>query len=255
MIRFKTFPWADIDFVEMDTIEAETPDEPRLYKTPKGLLPSATSILSTLDDGGVDKWRERVGQEEADRITNEASDRGNAFHDYNELYLQNNLNRSDLSGSARTLFNRVKKYLDQIELVVATEVPLYSVEHRYAGRVDCIGMCDDKIMIIDHKNSRRPIDLSKDWNKKKVVKYCIQTCLYSIALFEMKGIKATHGMLIVGNHLTSTSNRFVFDIEPLIDEAELAVEAYHAGVEPKESAYFSIPKLDRLLQDIKMTVD
>ena len=120
MLKFKTFPWANETFDEIETIEGT----PRLYLTPDGTFPSMTSILKVLDDGGIDQWRKRVGEEVANKITSEAADRGNALHDYNEKYLQNILTRSEMVGQARTLFNRVKPYLDEIELVVATEVPL-----------------------------------------------------------------------------------------------------------------------------------
>jgi len=239
-LKFKTFEWADEHFDECETIEGT----PRLYLTPDGRFPSMTSLLHILDDGGVDAWRKRVGEEEANRIVNDSTRRGNALHDYNELYLQNKLLRSDLKGDARTLFNRVKRYLDEIQLVIATEVPLWSAQHRYAGRVDCIGMLDDKIMIIDHKNSRKPIDVNKSYARKKLFKYMLQCCGYARALEEMKGIPATHGCLIVGNHLTSTSDRFIFEIGPLQKELDIVIAAYHDEENRKEilkrSEYFKL---------------
>lgn len=224
MLKFKEFPWADVHFDEMETIEGK----PRLYITPDGNFPSMTSILSVLDDGGIEKWRQRVGEEEADRITQEAADRGNALHDYNEAYLNNNLKRSDLKGPAKILFNRVKNYLDEIECVVATEVPLYHKEDQYAGRVDCIGMMHNEIMIIDHKNSRRPIDASKSFGRRKLFKYYLQLYGYARALERMKGIKATKGCLIVGNYLTSNSDRFFVDFTTgyLEEQFKIALHAY-----------------------------
>jgi len=44
---------------------------PRLDVTPEGKkYPSMTSILKVMEGGGLDAWRERVGDEEADRICN-----------------------------------------------------------------------------------------------------------------------------------------------------------------------------------------
>lgn len=256
MIKFKTFSWADIEFDDMETIESTGPGIPRLYITPEGNLPSMTSILSVLDDGGgLDSWRDRVGHEEADRITREAGDRGNALHDYNELYLQNRLQRSDLKGQARTLFNRVKPYLDEIQLVVATEVALYDPVSGYAGRVDCVCMTDDKIMITDHKNSRNPISPDVAWKRQKLFKYMIQTCGYRRALNYMKGIEASHGCLIVGNHLTSNSTRFTFDLEPLEYELGLVVEAYRDGTNAPESVFYDDDRLVTLLSDCNLKVD
>jgi len=223
-LKFKTFPWAGEHFDEIETIEGS----PRLYLTPEGNFPSMTSILSVLDDGGLDGWIKRVGKEEADRICQEATDRGNELHDTNELYLRNELDRSMIKGQGGILFNRVKPYLDQIQMVVACEVALYSKQYQYAGRTDAIGIIDDKLMIIDHKNSRRPIDLTKPYARKKIFKYMVQITGYKQALYEMKGLDATHGCLIVGNHLTSTSDRFIFEIdELLLNEMYNVAEAYH----------------------------
>lgn len=248
MLKFKTFKWANEVFDEIETIEGV----PRIYLTPDGNFPSMTSILKVLDDGGIDEWRKRVGEEEADKITFAASDRGNALHDYNEKYLQNKLDRKEMSGEARTLFNRVKNYLDEIELVVATEVPLWSRRLQYAGRVDCLGVQHDKMMVIDHKNSRRPINLSHEFGRKKIIKYTIQTTGYKVALQEMKGLDATHGCLIVGNHLTSNSHRFIFPLDPFVEELEIVAEAYHTGKGVDRSAFFCNNKLENLINLIEV---
>lgn len=251
MLKFKTFPWqTDFVFDEIETIEGS----PRLYKTPHGNFPSTTSFLSIVkdeDDTGLEDWRNRIGHDEADRITQEAIDRGNALHDFNELYLQNKLKRGDLNGQARVLFNRVKQYLDEIELVVATEVALYHTELQYAGRVDCIGMLYNHLTIIDHKNSRRPISLSNRFGRTKIFKYMLQCCAYSMALENMKGLKADRGCLIVGNHLTSTSDRFIFELSPLRQEIELIIGAYYGDRGSiKKSAYFDDQRLTQLLEDV-----
>lgn len=239
-VKFKTFSWANEHFDEIETIEGT----PRLYKTPVGLFPSMTSVLSVLkdeNDKGFQEWRDRVGDEEADRITNEAIDRGNTLHDFNELYLQNKLKRSDLTGQARVLFNRVKHYLDEIELLIATEVALYHEDLQYAGRVDCVGMLHNELTIIDHKNSRRPINTNTEFGRKKLMKYMVQCAGYGLALHRMKGYKPTKGCLIVGNHLTSTSDRFIFDLEPLEKEVKIVVHAYHNDGEGiKDSMFFSL---------------
>jgi len=249
MIKLKTFPWADLVFDDIETIESTGPGVPRIYKTPDGHFPSMTSVLSALKDevDGLQTWRDRIGHKEADKITKEAGARGNALHDYNELYLQNKLKRSDLKGQARTLFNRVKPYLDEIELVIATEVALWSKKHQYAGRVDCMGMLHDKIMTIDHKNSRNPMNLNLAWNRQKIFKYMLQCTGYSIAFNEMTGIMPSHGCLIVGNHLTSTSDRFIFELDELVPELELVVGAYHGTRDQKDCIYHDDKRLSRIL--------
>lgn len=236
-VKFKTFPQAGIEFDDYETIEGDT----RLYVTPDGNFPSMTSLLKQLDDGGIDKWKKRVGKAEAEKVVNEATSRGNSLHDLNELYLLNKLKREDVKGPGRILFNRVRHYLDEIDLVVGTEVALYNKDDGYAGRADALVMMGDDIMVLDHKNSRRPIDTKKDYARKKLLKYMIQCCGYRRALYKMKGIWATKGCIIVGNHMTSTADRFIFDLDHLDPELDIIIHAYYnaqAGI--KNSMYFQL---------------
>ena len=188
-----------------------------------------TSILAVLKDkvDGLAAWRKRVGEEEADRITKEAGQRGNELHDLSEKYLNNELKRSEVKGQAGILFNRAKRHLDTVQAVIATEVPLYSTKCKYAGRVDAVVMMGNQLTILDHKNSRNPIDLSKDYNRRKLFKYQLQCAGYARAFHEMTGIKPTQGCLIVSNFLASTSDIFKFDLEPFYKELDLVVEEYY----------------------------
>lgn len=239
MLGFKKFPWFDdIQFDDFETIEGKT----RYYLTPSGKLPSMTSVLSILDDGGIEKWKKRVGEEEANRIAQEASDRGNKLHDLNELYLKNQLSRDMITGQGGVLFNRVKRYLDEVQAVMATEVALYNDELGYAGRVDCICMMEDNITILDHKNSSKAINLDRQYARRKLFKYMLQCVGYSLALERMKGVVATHGCLIVGNHKASGADKFYFELEPLKEEFYLLVKAYKEENQKilKNSMYFSL---------------
>jgi hypothetical protein len=236
MIKFKDFPQAGEHFNDVEVIEGS----PRLYVTPYGSYPSVTSILSVVKDhsDGLQAWRDRVGDEEADKITNEAAARGNDLHDFSEKYLLNTLKRSDLHGQARTLFNRTKRYLDDIQLVIGTETALWNDKDQYAGRADGIVMLDDHLTILDHKNSRRPINLNMQFGRQKLWKYQAQCALYGRALYQMKGWRATKGCLIIGNHLTSSADKFFFDLEPFEKEIDLIVEAYYGNPEIINNSMF-----------------
>jgi len=60
----------------------------RLYNTPSGNLPSVTSILDrTKDKTFLVEWKKRVGEQEANRITKEASGLGTLFHKHLENYI------------------------------------------------------------------------------------------------------------------------------------------------------------------------
>ena len=57
--------------------------------------PSITTVLSILSQAGIQAWRKRVGEEEANRISHRASTRGTAVHAIVEDYLNNVENYKD----------------------------------------------------------------------------------------------------------------------------------------------------------------
>ena len=62
----------------------------RLYKLPNGdWVPSITSVTSFYNRDVFIKWRQRVGDEEANRITKRATTRGTDFHEAAQAYLEN----------------------------------------------------------------------------------------------------------------------------------------------------------------------
>ena len=77
-----------------DTIKRVTLNNKRYYQVNSeehgqlGPFPSVTTVLgSTADTTGIDKWKERVGEAEANRISQNALDRGNIMHRLCEIYL------------------------------------------------------------------------------------------------------------------------------------------------------------------------
>ena len=71
-------------------LEANTIDGVRYYTLPSGKkAPSITSITSFYNRQIFKNWREKVGEEQANKITKVATDRGTKFHDLVEKYLLN----------------------------------------------------------------------------------------------------------------------------------------------------------------------
>jgi len=69
---------------------AETASTGRTYVCPEGnRYPSITTVLSILSRDSIAKWRKKVGEEEANRVSHRASTRGTAVHDIVEKYLDN----------------------------------------------------------------------------------------------------------------------------------------------------------------------
>jgi hypothetical protein len=238
-LAWKKFEWINLPFNELQTEEGEV----RRYIISDDVkLPSMTSVLSILSDGGIDAWIERVGEEEAKKIVEDAIKRGNSLHYLSEEYLKNNLERSQVTGPGSVLFNRSKRYLDQLGPIIAVEAPLYNIKDGYAGRVDCIAFHGKDLCIVDHKNSRRDIDLNKDYARKKLFGYMVQTCGYGRAFHSMFPTlpRPSHGILIVGNFESMTSTMFKFELSKFEKELDIILDAYYNRGPISDSMFFKL---------------
>jgi genome maintenance exonuclease 1 len=138
-------------------------------------------------------WRDRIGHEEADKISRQAAGRGTAVHTMCEKYVNNDPDYS--KGAMPNIlfdFNRIKDTLDtRIGIVYGQESPLYSDHLGVAGRVDCVAEFDGKLSIIDYKTSRKT--KKKEW----IDGYFMQECFYAIAWEERTGIPITQLVTII----------------------------------------------------------
>ena len=79
--------------VELPRLDRETIDGVRYYKVPDEeellRLVSITSVTSHFNKEIFVKWRKKVGDEEADRITKRATSRGTDMHTLVEHHLKN----------------------------------------------------------------------------------------------------------------------------------------------------------------------
>ena len=177
-----------------DDLECETSKSGRKYLTPNGVAyPSITTVLGVLGKESLQRWRARVGEEEANKIGAKAARRGTAVHAIIEKYVNNE--ESFAEGYTPQVignFNDVKPILDeQLTKVYAQEVPLYSDYLGVAGRVDCVGEWNGKPAIIDYKTSRKP--KRKEW----IESYFMQEAFYSIAWEERTGMPITQLVTVI----------------------------------------------------------
>ena len=173
---------------------AETTDSGRVYNTPDGnRYPSVTTILSELSKAGIAAWRKRVGAEEANRISTQASTRGTKIHQICEDYLNNKPDYLDGQMPANVFtFKQIQPILDQyIDNIQYLEAPLYSDFLKTAGRVDCIAEFDGKLSIIDFKTSRKP--KKKEW----ISNYFMQASCYAVMYEERTEIPVSRTVVIV----------------------------------------------------------
>jgi ATP-dependent exoDNAse (exonuclease V) beta subunit len=173
---------------------AETTGSGRVYNTPEGnRYPSVTTILSELSKAGIAAWRKRVGAEEANRISTQASTRGTKIHQICEDYLNNKPDYLDGQMPANVFtFKQIQPILDQyVDNIQYLEAPLYSDFLKTAGRVDCIAEFDGKLSIIDFKTSRKP--KKKEW----ISNYFMQASCYAVMYEERTEIPVSRTVVIV----------------------------------------------------------
>ena len=156
----------------------------RHYTAPDGIkLPSVTTILSaTKDMTGLDAWRERIGDEQADKEIREAVNIGNLLHQYLEYYLldvEHKPGSNMIHRMAKQMAdNVINRGLNRVDEVWGVEVPLY-FPHAYAGRSDLIGVFEGVPSIMDFKNAKKIKKL--EW----IEDYMMQGVAYSLAHNEL----------------------------------------------------------------------
>lgn len=173
------FKHVEIDYPSLDR---ETIDGVRYYDTPDGQkLVSITSIISHYNREIFIKWRKRVGEEEANKISKQSTSRGTDMHTLVENYILNK-DLPTVQPLSEFLFKQAKTDLDRIDNIHAIEQALFSKELGVAGTVDCIAEFDGELAVIDFKTSKKPKP------EKWIQHYYVQCAAYACMLYEMTGI-------------------------------------------------------------------
>ncbi len=153
----------------------------RHYDIGSSKLPSVTTILGATQSDekreSLQKWKDRVGMFEAERIKNTAATRGTAMHSYLEYHL-NGQGLLDLSDEGREARDMAQKIIDEglkdLETIWGNEVVLYYPE-LYAGQTDVVGIYQGRDSIIDFKQSNKP--KKDEW----ITDYYLQGAAYATA--------------------------------------------------------------------------
>lgn len=180
-------------FIEHDFKPLKRIDGPngRVYETAIGKrYPSVTSVTGLLGKQSILEWRKRVGEEEANRISTRASNRGTAIHTLCEEYLKGITPEPNIFDV--DMFNSIKPHLDKIDNIHALESKLYSDFLQVAGTVDCIAEYDGQLAVIDFKTSGRIK------SKEDIPGYFIQTAAYAVAFEELTKIPVSRLVIIMG---------------------------------------------------------
>ena len=166
----------------------------RTYEFDGSRVPSVTTILSrTKDQSFLDRWRARVGVEEADRIFNHAAKRGTSMHKFIENHITG-IGYDDLSTIGHEARPMAQKIIDTgltpITEYYGSEVTL-CYPGLYAGSTDLVCIHNDKDTIIDFKQSNKP--KQKEWIKD----YYLQIAAYAMAHDQIYDSVIEQGIIMV----------------------------------------------------------
>ena len=153
------------------------------------VYPSVTSVSGMHNRKSIEKWKKRVGEEEAKRISSRASTRGTEVHSLCEEYLLGNSPTPNIFD--QHMFNDLVPHLDRIDNIHTLEGFLYSDHLHTAGAVDCVGEYDGKLAIIDFKTSKK--SKPKEW----ISNYFMQMSAYSVAFEELTGVPVPRLLVIM----------------------------------------------------------
>jgi len=180
--------------IELPKLERETIDGVRYYKVPDGedliKLFSITSVTSHKNRNFFVNWRKRVGEEEADKITRQATSRGTDMHTLTEHHLKNE-ELPEVQPLSQFLFKIAKPDLNRINNIYTLEGSLYSKVLGVAGTVDCIAEFDGELAIIDFKTSKKP--KPREW----IEHYFVQCAAYACMFYELTGIPVKKLVIIM----------------------------------------------------------
>ena len=108
--------------LNLQSLEREHVDGVRYYKIPDEddlvKMVSITSVTSHFNKEIFVKWRKKVGNEEADRITKAATGRGTDMHTLTEYYLKND-DLPTVPPISEFLFKIAKSELNKITPIIS----------------------------------------------------------------------------------------------------------------------------------------
>ena len=144
-------------------------------------LPSVTTILSSTQSeekkDSLARWKQKVGENKADQIRDQAAERGTIMHRIIEGHLlgQRHANLSDLGQNAGTM---AQKIIDEglegrMDEIWGSEITIY-YPGLFAGATDLAGIYEGRESIIDFKQSNKL--KRKEW----IEDYFIQLAAYAL---------------------------------------------------------------------------
>lgn len=206
---------------ELKQLQTDESTGVRYYLTPTGAkLPSVTTVLGHFKKKAMIEWRNRVGHEEANKISTRASIRGTKFHNMMESYLRNE--DSFMEGvmpDMKQSFRDMQETLDLIDNIHYIESPLFSEKLGVAGRTDVIAEFGGVLSIIDFKTS------TKQKKEQWIDNYFEQGTAYALMYEELVGNPIDQIVILIATDDSDRPQVFIRDknqyIQNLLEKIHL----------------------------------
>ena len=210
-------------FLPSLSLERVTIDGKRHYVTPSGeKYPSVTTVLSSLSKKGIQEWRERIGEQAANKITTQAAGRGTKLHTIMENYVLNKEDYlKDANPISKMLFRQLKPIVDDsITEVMGVEMFLYSDVLKTAGSCDVFCKYDGYPCITDYKTSSKP--KKEEWIKG----YFLQSTAYAMMIEEQYNIEVPYIAILIAIE-DDLPQKFFKRKDEYVDEVMTIFKSYH----------------------------
>lgn len=220
----KTFEYREINIPDLNVEEI---NGKRYYVTQDGRkYPSVTTVLgATAEKDHLDDWTNRVGKDEAAKVTARSGRRGSAIHNICERYVLGVIGSvaQEMPINAY-MFKQIRGVLDKsVDNICCVESALVSHKLQVAGRVDLIAEHEGALSIIDYKTSAR--NKKPEW----IEDYFIQTAMYSYMFWEMTGILAKKIVVIIAVEEETQAQVFIRNPADYILKAQSRAKLFHQG--------------------------
>ncbi len=193
----------------------------RIYNFVDASYYSVTTALgATADKEFLVEWRNRIGDEEADRQVAKAQDYGEAFHYCGEMFLKGE-DREKQHPFVEMIWKKMIPKLRPITDVLGVEDVLYSDLIKLAGRGDAVVRWNGKLAILDFK-------LINYWFKEFIHDYWLQCTIYAHMWEFLYGERPELIILAMGNKKVMDTKVLIEKPGPFAKETIARIGSFHA---------------------------
>ncbi len=167
----------------------------RVYEINGHRYPGVTTILSATKPAearrALYEWRQRLGQEAAQRISNQASSAGTRIHKQIANHLRGET--VEVPDDVIGYWESIAPILDNVDEPLLVEGAIWH-EKGYVGFPDAVMVYQNRICVCDWKTAMKPKKV--EW----ISDYCLQVAAYALAIEQVyanTGIEVEAGLIAI----------------------------------------------------------